>query len=613
MTRALLVLPLLMLLAGPVAAQEPAPAEADKNAIPADFTDFIKRINPRLDPAGEHDFFRLKNPDKADARHAYTDSMARLLQIYLERLDLGSTLSKLFDQYSRGKEASYPTFKVLYALLLVQYPPGQTNMQEGTKLLREAATMAPDYAHPWYYLGEIESARLRAVQGTSPKAAIEATDKALALRPDFLIARMLRAELHLGVRPPQVAEALALVEPMVADASLGSEEITQALDLYGRATSDDKLLAKCETLLALPGLDTDRRAAIRGLGAATLRMAKQTDKAIQWMEAAMKDAEAGLDPQPAIRAHRFLAECWGIKAIDLRREDPNLTGDKNRLFDEYVEAARREHQTCADLEAKRMPVSLRGGEAAAYLHFMVQGLEDYQGALEWLDKYLKETDLPAARRTSLEGVARTLRQRINPVEDEQVKQLEDLLARDAVDELVNALVGARQNVLRGVRFKSEAAQNFFVSALDNRDRRVVLHAAALAADTALNRDAEARAKAALAVADRLAREIECNTTEQSELQQELLHALVRMDDRPALARAVKHLRTLVDGATASRISLELDRVAAVIADDDFLKKVKDAPEKLSSLQRRSKDKLSPWLEALAKALEAPAGGGGSDG
>jgi len=107
----LFALPVLFLLllacAIPVRAQEakpePAPAADEEDpGIPADFNEYLKKTYPGLDPTGAHDLFSLKDPKNKEERHTYTAFMAQLLLEYMGTLDMGSTISKLFDQYSPG-------------------------------------------------------------------------------------------------------------------------------------------------------------------------------------------------------------------------------------------------------------------------------------------------------------------------------------------------------------------------------------------------------------------------------------------------------------------------------------------------------------------------------
>lgn len=90
MTRLLPFVLLCLALAAALPAQEPPkPDPKDRAEEPAgtkpDLSAFVKRQYPGLDPAGEHDFTRLKNYTDGAKRFEYTRAMARLLIFYIKK------------------------------------------------------------------------------------------------------------------------------------------------------------------------------------------------------------------------------------------------------------------------------------------------------------------------------------------------------------------------------------------------------------------------------------------------------------------------------------------------------------------------------------------------
>ncbi|MBX3473256.1 MAG: hypothetical protein KF754_02660 [Planctomycetes bacterium] len=595
----------------PPPAPEPAPTSL---GISADLNTFIKQVYPELDPAGEHDLFKLKNYSDAAKRHEYTGAMARLVALYVTRLDLGSTVAKVFDQYARGKEGAQVTFKVLHAVQMLQYPPGSSNWPEAEKILREAGAMAPDYAYPWYFLGEVEIAKLRSGLVSNPKGAMEAVDAALKIKPDFFAAVLLKADLLMGHRPPKEAEAAKLLEPLLAKIAPSPADLENLLSSYGRVTTQAKMLAYIDELLKRPGMTPNLKASACTIAASAHKHVMALDDAITWMERSRKEVDIKVDPEAVIRSYRFTAECWGMKAVQLREKDPALTGENRTRFNQFVEAARKDFLTGSDLDAKYLPIELRGMEAQRYVTFLYS-IGELESALTWLEEYLESTALPVHTRNVLERMLLQIRAKVDPNEEILVEQFRDLVSRDETEGLVIALDTARVSAeTGGVHFKTLPALKFFIDQLKHRDRRVVELSARLAADTAVtmrksDKD-EAAGKARVAetgqaIAARLEDEIECKSEDQSMLQTALVRTLIELEHWPSLARAGRHVRKLLDGMElADRpVPRQLERVINVLVRKEFQDKITDKPEVPGALQRRKAGVVSEWLQKLAEAMD----------
>lgn len=585
--------------------------------LSAEFNTYIHRVYPELDPAGEHDIFKLKDYSDAEKRHAYTGAMARLVVLYITRLDLGSTIAKLFDQYARGKEGTQPTFMALHAVQMLNYPPGNANWIEAEKLLREAGAKAPDYAYPWYFLGEVELAKVRATPLGDPKVANEVIENALRIRPSFFQALLLKAEMLKISRPPREAEALKIVEPLLDPAFPTADDMDNLLVLYAGLVTRDKFLKRVAILEERKDVTPAMRARARSLAAMSVRQALNFDEGIRWMEKAMTDMDPAVDPEPVIRSRRFIAECWGMKAVALRQKNPTLSGEAAAEFDKLVEETRVNFKAASDLEAKYLPTELRGSEASNYVVFLIK-IEHYEDALVFLEDYLAKTDLPASRRTGLERLLLQLRTLMDPNEDVLIDQFQDLVSRDEVEPLDRALRNARQNLAsKNVRFKTQKALTFFIAQLKHRDRRIVESSAELAADTALALGDKGPETAGDALASRLEAEIECNTEEQASLQIGLVDAIKRLNQGKTTARACRAVKKLIDAAKkdpspTDTFGRTLQKVTERLMDKKWLATIKNAPDAPRPLLRSQIKAVGDWLIKLADAAEKPAdeGSGG---
>ena len=522
--------------------------------IPADFNAYLKKLYPDLDPGGEHDLFNLKNYTNKEKRFHYTVNMTQLLLEYMKTLGMGSTISKLFDQYSRGKQGNQPTFKVLHAIEMMYYPPGQPNVVEAQKLLREAAEKAPDFSYPWFVLAQFEYARFTGAmqQGgdVSPRAVLQMIDKTLEIRPEFLRAVLLKGQVYMQAKPPRTSDVRELIEPWMVTSKLpaSAEDFEDALRLYIASHKAEEFFVLVGKFAASSKLSARQRVAMEIFAGEVSRQTGKVDEAIGHLEEAIKFADPTDNPAAAMSAHRSLSLCWFIKASDLRQKDPELTEDGNKTkFDEFRDAARKENLTCAEIESEHMPLTLRGTAAGQYAQFIWKALAKTEDAKNWLDNYLEKTDLSTAHRNQLENLSDLIAIELDPTEAGLIKRYMGQVERDEMEELANSLgLVLARNQQRDEHFKEQASLNFFLSQLDNRNRLVVEFAALLAADTALQIGGEQVAKTADAIADRFEKETELNSDSQAHLQENLCKAIQLTGVRTAQKRGVEKTAKLIE-------------------------------------------------------------------
>lgn len=609
---ALTLVSLLLLAATAAFAQEPQPAPKEEQAedpgIPADFNAYLKKTYPGLDPGGKHDPFNLKDPKDKAERHDYTVAMTQLLLEYMGTLDMGSTISKLFDQYSRGKVGNTVTFKVLHALVLMYYPPGQPNITEAEKLLREAAERAPDYAYPWFLLAQFEYLRFVEIENTSPRAVLQAVDKALEIKPDFLRAVLLKGQVYMRANPPRSTEVQAMLAPFVKDQLTGNpDDFEDLLRLYVSCHGADALYSLCRNLAESGRLDTSLK--VRALRVqTTVRMANgQWDDSIGLLEELLKLQSAEVDPAIAAWGHERLARCWTLKAMDLKVGDPELAkpGSKEK-FDSFIAEADAQHRACADIEREHMPLALRGSYARSYAEFLTKGLGKLEAARDWLKEYLRTTDLVKSQRTILDNQLRLIELQLDPTEEGLISFYESRVAADEMDELAISLALAREKVrLEGQHFKLQRSLKFFLSQLDNRQRLTSAYAAWLAADTARQIGDGATAQAGKDIATRIEKETELNSQAQADLLASLSEALVLVDHRESQERGIRQCAKLIEAGRENRDIRKLMKdVVDTWADEAFRKGLKNPPDAPSRRDLFSPDTVVAWLNKLADAVKA---------
>ncbi|MCB9894530.1 MAG: hypothetical protein H6839_08780 [Planctomycetes bacterium] len=637
--------------------------EADDLGIPADFTAYLKKRFPQLDPGGEHDLFNLKDYKDADKRHEYTVAMTQLLIIYMSELGMGSTVAKQFDQYARGKEGNQVTFKVLYAVVLMYYPPGQPNTTEAEKLLREATEAAPNYAYPWFLLANFEFARFTQIDGTSPRPVLQALEKALTIRPNFLRAILLKSQVYLSATPPRAADVREMIEPFVTTKLAASgDDFEDTLKLYAACHKLDEFVALIKSLVDSGKLSNVQKVrAYQQLCRLRTDM-KQWDEAIDDLERMLQWIDPESDPDAALMAHTRLAMCWGTKAMDLRAANKDTSDPKVKQdIETYIAAAQSEHQLCVEIELKYLPLALRGLQARQYVQFLY-GTQGAEPARDWLKSYLGDNDLTSSQRNVLENLLSLLEIELNPTEDGLINLYENYVSQDDMEKLGASLAMAKENIsLKGsARFRKERSLKFFVSQLSNRVRQIVGIDAWLVADTAVNyvkdmqlaadearQNAEAARKnadaaaeeggekaklaqevlkkaneksklaneelesakkaladAASAIADRLEKETELKSEAQAELQEALSKALIQIGDLAAQERGARNESKLILAAKEDKeIRGLMKGLAAVWSDKEFLDKLKNKPPKISRTDLFSPEKTGNWLEKLADSIK----------
>jgi tetratricopeptide (TPR) repeat protein len=581
-------------------------AEADPG-IPADFNDYLRKVYPGLDPGGEHDVFALKDPKDKDKRHEYTVAMTQLIIDYMTALNMGSTIAKVFDQYSRGKEANQVTFKVLHAIVLLNYPPGKPNASEAEKLLYEATEQAPDYAFPWYVLAHyFDYQRLTQLPDVSPRDVLTKLDKALEINPKFLRAVLLKAQVYRMANPPRVAEVKTMIEPFLTTLPPVLDDFEDLMLVFAGTHSETEFTTKIKELKESGKLSEQQQVRCLSVRVRGQLALYQFDAAIETLEEMIRLIKPADSPAEALRAHQQLAACWGSKAMRLKQTDPELIEPGNsEKFTQFAEEASALHAQCAELERKHLPLALRGMQARMYVEFLVYGLGRAEQGLDWLTKYLAETDLSTAQRTVLDNLHNKVGIIVNPTEDGLLDLYEGYKAADDMENLAISLGLAVQNLkLKGEHFKTERALTFFLGELDNRIRLTVGFAAFLAADTAIQLGGDAPPRAGEAIATRLEKEPELNSEEQAKLQAQLAEALELGGHRPSQERGIRHVAKLIEESTADGIRNMMPGILNVWQAEDFWKGLKAPPPAPGVMDKRDPRKAAAWLKKLADAIKA---------
>jgi tetratricopeptide (TPR) repeat protein len=581
--------------------------EAADPGIPADFNDYLRKVYPGLDPGGEHDLFALKDPKDKDKRHEYTIAMTQMIIDYMMALDMGSTIAKVFDQYSRGKEANQVTFKVLHAIVLLHYPPGRPNVNEAEKLLREAAEKAPDYAFPWFLLAQyFEFPRLMQIADTSPRDVLADLDKALEINPKFLRAVLLKSQVYLRANPPRVVEVKEMIAPFLVTLPPVLDDFHDLMMVFAATHSDAELTAKIKELKESGKLTDQQHVRCLRVKVHGQLQLYQFDAAIETLEEMVKLIKPVESPADAIAVNQQLAACWGSKAMRIKQTDPEFIEPGNsEKFAQFSEVAATLHALCAELERKYLPLALRGMQARMYVEFLVYGLGKAEMGLDWLTKYLAETDLSTAQRTVLDNLHNKVGIIVNPTEEGLLTLYEGYVAADDMENLAISLIAAENNMkVQQEHFKTERALTFFIGQLDNRIRLTVGSAAILAADTALQIGADAIQRAGEAIATRLEKETELNSDEQAKLQGQLCDALMLVGHRPSQERGIRHAAKMIEESTADNIRNMMPAVLNAWQGEKFWKGLKTPPAAPGVMDRRDPKKAAAWLKKLADAVKA---------
>nr|MBP9893549.1 hypothetical protein [Planctomycetota bacterium] len=122
----------------------------------ADLTAFLKKQYPDIDPAGEHNYTKLKNYTDPRQRFVYTRAMARLLSFYVEVCGHGAMLAKQFDAWANTELVNQPTFNALHSIVCTKYPDGRPNVQAAQDLINRALQQDPKFEYAHYLNARIQ-------------------------------------------------------------------------------------------------------------------------------------------------------------------------------------------------------------------------------------------------------------------------------------------------------------------------------------------------------------------------------------------------------------------------------------------------------------------------
>ncbi len=612
-------LPFLMclLLAGCVKAQaapEPKKEPAAEEAGPetkADLTAFVKKQFPDIDPAGEHDYTKIKNYPAGKKRFDYTRAMTRLISFYIDSCGQGSIISKRFDAWANTELVNQPTFNLLHAVVCMQYPDGRPNLKAARELINKALQMDAKFEYAHYVLARLQYAAFEANQATRSEVD-KSLDAALAF-PDFPEAMQLKARLLLVAKPPDNVGARTLLEKCFEHTPDDPTVFQDMLGLYAEAATVPALSDKLE--LAINGKKFSKRyeAEARAFLGYALSREGNYDAAIKSFDSALALVKPAEDAAAVVRWHVNLAGTWARMAKDLRDKQPKLEGQDKKLFDGYVKTARDHVALAAEIERTLMPIEMRGPAAAAYIEFLGAQIGEFQAVITWLAGYLENTDLRASVRSSLERLLNDLRSRIIGDEGAALKNLK--LARDGdVNQLIAELSRQADNVRTGTfHFKLPESLKFFQDLMSHQNASVAQLVAFLLVDSALQSPkAEDIEAAANAIASRLEQETELTTEARAQFQGQLLSALLIFDKRVIDLRAAKALRKIVASTqeinkTETELISEAREVIELLNCDEWKERVwgNDAGNHgvRASKQRKFEDLLKFLDEAIVQ-LEA---------
>jgi hypothetical protein len=549
--------------------EQPKP-EAEKPVTLSTRTDlaaYIKKSYPELDPTGEHDFQRIKDPKDREQRFKYTWAMARLIIVYVRQAGMGSTLAKVFDQHKRTELAHQATFKVLYAVMTLSYPEGRADWMEAQRWLSEALKIDANYEYAHYMLGVIETEKYRARPESSNPAAAEAlrfVNEALKLRPKFAEAVLQKARLLSLRKPPDRDGAVKLLNEYLDLPASDVETFESALGLYGQSTTVGELITRCEKLLEGGKLSPLHRARTRKLAGSALAQAADFAKAVDWFELAIKEIKPEDQPATYLELTGLLGATWATLAMNQKVGQATLTGEEKVIFEKRVLAAQKYLQLAAEFERERMPLDLRGASAKAYALFLADKLQEMRPAAEWLRTYLDRTDLSSVWRDDLSRLLGEIlaASTDGDAERNRVDLIGKMASEKQTDNLVARLSGERDLALQGKHFTSPEARELFKGLLDYPNRQAAGLAAFLLADTALQMKDEDREAAGAAICARYEKEEECVTEEQANLQSLLVQS-IKLLNRPAFTlRALKQLRKHLASVTVDEVPEPLQKIRA---------------------------------------------------
>ncbi len=590
------------------AGEEPKTEKEPSAEIPADFADYIRRVWPGIDPAGEHNLADLKNYTEEAKRHDYTGKMAQLIGIYLGTLQMGPALQQLFDHYSRSKFAESPTFQVLYSVLLLQYPPGMQNVERAHEMLKRVTQTNKDYAYAWYYLAQLELGLSQQRGQLDVPGALKTIDKAIAIKDDFAAARYFKADLLFKTSRDH-AEVVAVLEPVLkGKLTMSADSYNELMRLYVSVASESAFEEMVKAHRARPEFTVRHQARVGIiLAIQCIPHPDRTDKALGILAEIEQVVTPSTDPEVAILTHRMSASFCFQKLVEIGRTQPDAKEEFNKVYDELV----RHHREAVEIEETHLPMAMRGAEAVAYVEVLMKvaerkpsaGLQqqEREKALLWLDTYLKETELPANSRRRLENLHANIHLMLNPTEEGYIRKLENYEAAKDNPKILVELAVKREAVRRDMeKFTLKVSLDFFVRHINSSDDSIVRNAAYLASHTARQRGGEAIAIVGKAIADRFEKLSELNSEAQYRLLDDLGLAMRDLGDKAGLERVVRQIAVIAGSDPASRYFSQL---MAGWIEREFLNTIPNAPKALRSTYTHSPSKCVDWLKELAEAIK----------
>jgi tetratricopeptide (TPR) repeat protein len=592
------------------AEEEPKAEKELSTDIPADFVAYVRTIIPNADPVGEHSLAELKNYTEKDKRHRYTATMAQLVLMYLKDLDLGSAISNLFDQYSRSKFGEYATFKVLHAVLLTYYPATGQNTDRAAEILLQLTKTHKDYAHPWYYLANVESLRQDRSGTPNFAEAKRLLQQAIDIQPDYIEAKLFKVELMIRTPATTRADLIEVLKPMIeAKAPDDLDEYSRLLTFYASALAGPDEFAKVITAhLARPELTEKQRIRAMMIHANRyLAPPVRPDDALQAFEGIEKIVDPAKDPIVALRMHQLGASCCFQKLVELSQKLPDSRADYDGFFAELL----RHHRRAVEIEQVHLPIALRGDEAERFVMVQMKLADGEPGAglrqqkrekaLLWLGTYLKETDLTASHRRRLEDLQANIHLMLNPTEEGYIRKLENYEAAKDIPKMHGELATKRERVrLQLEEFTLQVSLDFFLRQINSSDDNVARHAAYLAVHTAKNRGGEAIPLVGKAIADRFEKAGELKTELQGRFLDDLCDSIRTLGDKTGLERVVRQLVVIAENEPEK---YQLSQLMAGWTADAFLKTIAGAPKAMGAQDRRSPTTSAAWLKELADAIK----------
>lgn len=616
MTRFLLLF-LCLLFAATGCAQTPDAKKDDPKAeappeAKADLTDFIKKQYPELDPAGEHNYTKIKNYTDARKRFVYTRAMARLLSFYISSCGHGALIAKQFDAWANTELVNQPTFNLLHAVVCMLYPDGRPNLAGAQELLNKVLRLEPKYEYAHFLKARFQYAALEG--GTGSRRELEESLDAAMTQPDFLEAMTLKARFLVTRQPAENASAKALLDKCFECTPDDPATFQDMMGLYAQATSVSALKDKLELHISSGKLSKRYEGEARAfLGyALSSPTEKSYDAAIKSFDAAFALVKPQDDPAAVIRWHIKVAGTWASMAVELRGSKTTVEGQDKKLYDGYVKAARDHVALAAELERTHIPVDMRGPAASAYIEFVGAQIGDFQAVINWLAGYLDSTALRASVRGAFEALLNDMRARINGDEAAAMKNLKDAEAKGE-SEFIPELARQADNVRQAkFHFKQPESFQYFLKHMSHQNALVAQLVSFILVDSAMvSTKAEDIEAAANAIASRLEQEKEMTTAARAEFQGALIASLLIFDKRNIDLRAIKALRAIVVGTedlmkTETELISEAREVIQLFNNSDWLKKVwRDEAENhnLRSSRQRRFAELTAWLDEQIAQLE----------